>query len=93
MLGFFTRCSNTGERIWLVVSVPTGKTGRMTELGPIDDDQWVPEVSFEPARAGRFERERSAAGGFGAVPGVRMRARPVGGALPKLLRLAWGCPY
>lgn len=93
MLGFFTRCSTTGERVWLVVTAPEGSQGRMVEVGPIDDEQWMPEVTYEPHSSGRFTCERRAVGSFALAPGVRKRSAATGGALPKLLRLAWGCPY
>ena len=52
MVGFFGRCSNTGERVWYVITVPPLAAGmRPDRFGPIDDDEWAPETSalFEPA--------------------------------------------
>ena len=100
MVGFFGRCSNTGERVWYVITVPPLAAGmRPDRFGPIDDDEWAPETSalFEPA-SGAFDSPGPGAeiGRRHAAilnPGIARRGRTGSSSLSPLLRLAWGCPF
>ena len=100
MVGFFGRCSNTGERVWYVITVPPLAPGmRPDRFGPIDDDEWAPETSglFEPT-SGAFDSPSPGAEivrrpAATPKPGMVRRGRTGSTSLSPLLRLAWGCPF
>lgn len=88
MCGFFSRCPNTGERVWLVAKRPEGLAGRMWRFGPPDQLEWEP--SYDVLAAAPASASLPAAVNPPAPVPSRCRAKS---AVTPLLRLAWGCPY
>ncbi len=99
LVGFFTECPSTGRDAWTVLEVPDNGAGRacVLRVGPIDYEEWEPDLSETNQWAQRQRAKSSGAAALSSFPelprcGPTRSGRRDDSRVPDTLRRALGCP-